>query len=78
MDYMQKEFLINIIYTFLLSNFIFLFMEGPLIAMHKRYSGYKGRMEATEKADRLIYSKSLNDKDVNHNRMNGKHGLKVD
>ena len=66
---MQRDFLINFIYIFLLSNFIFLFVEGPLIAMLKKYSGYKGRMEAVKKANRLIYSKSsLNDKD----------GLKVD
>ena len=54
-------------------------MEGPLIAMFKKYSGYKGRMEAVKKSSRLIYSKSLNDKDVNDNIVNDdKHGLKVD
>ena len=75
---MQKEFFINIIYTFLLSNFIFLFMEGPLIAMFKKYSGYKGRSEAIKKADKLIYSKSLNGKDGNDNTVNDKHVYKVD
>ena len=76
---MQKEILMNCIYTFLLSNLIFLFMEGPLIAMFKKYSGYKGRMEAVKKSRRLIYSKSLNDKDVNDNIVNDdKHDLKVD
>ena len=78
LENVQKAILINFIYTFLLSNFIFLFMEGPLISMFKKYSGLKGRLESIKKQENLIHSKSLNGKDLNDNRVNEKHGLKID
>lgn len=74
----RKEVLSNITHTFLLSNFIFLFIEGPLITILKKCTGLNGRLESIKNAEKLILSKSLNDKDVNGNTLNDKHDIKVD
>ena len=40
-----KEFYLAHMFTFFLSNAVFLFMEGPLISLYKRYSGMMQRSE---------------------------------
>ena len=53
-------------------------MEGPLITMMQKCFGFKRRLESIKNAEKLILSKSLNDKDVNGNTLNDKHDIKVD
>lgn len=42
---MVKEFYLTHMFTFFLSNAVYLFMEGPLISLYKYYSGQKQRSE---------------------------------
>ena len=42
-DSIVREIVINLLSTFLLGNFLFLFIEGPIMSLLKSYLGLKSR-----------------------------------
>lgn len=50
-DSIIREIILNLLTTFLLGNFIFLFIEGPIMSLVKSYVGLKSRSESSDKKE---------------------------
>lgn len=69
-----KEFFVIIMFTFVLSNVAYLFMEGPLISLYKHYIGQEQRSEIKKEWALDERTNGSSEQASSHTMANRKHG----